>query len=33
MNGNTYAYDGNLYLTGNIGKGTFGTGNWTGSKI
>ncbi len=33
MNGDTHIYNGNLYLTGNIHKGTFSAGNWTGSKI
>ena len=33
MNGDTYIYDGNLYLTGNIHKGTYSSGTWTGSKI
>ena len=35
MKGDTYIFDGNLYLTGNIYKGTFGeaSGTWTGSKI
>ena len=30
MNGNTYIYSGNLFLTGNINKGTFSSGGtWT----
>ncbi len=30
MNGNTYIYSGNLYLTGDINKGSFsGGGTWT----
>jgi hypothetical protein len=33
MNGDTYIYDGNLYLTDNIYKGTFSAGYWTGSKM
>ena len=32
MNGDTYIYDGNLYLTGNIQKGTYSSGNWTTQK-
>ena len=35
MKGDTYIFDGNLYLTGNIYKGTFSesSGTWTGSKL
>ena len=35
MNGDTYIYNGNLYLTGDINKGTFNssTGTWTQQKI
>ena len=33
MKGDTYIYDGNLYLTGNIHKGTYSSGNWTAQKI
>ncbi len=33
MSGDTYIYDGYLYLPGNIHKGTYGSGNWTGLKI
>jgi hypothetical protein len=35
MNGDTYIYNGNLYLTGNIHKGTFSasSGTWTQQKI
>jgi hypothetical protein len=33
MNGNTYIYSGNLYLTGDINKGTFtSAGVWTQQK-
>ncbi len=33
INGNTYIYSGNLYLTGDINKGTFSsTGVWTQQK-
>ncbi len=34
INGSTYIYDGNLYLTGDIDKGTFNssTGAWTQQK-
>ncbi len=33
MNGNTYTCSGNLYLTGDINKGTFtSTGLWTQQK-
>ena len=34
MNGDTYIYNGNLYLTGDINKGTFNssTGTWTQQK-
>ena len=32
MNGDTYIYDGNLYLTGNIHKGTYSSGTWTTQK-
>ena len=34
MNGNTHFYHGNLYLTGDIHKGTFGasTGSWAEGK-
>ena len=35
MNGNTYIYSGNLFLTGNINKGTFNssTGTWTQQEL
>jgi hypothetical protein len=35
MNGDTYIYNGNLYLTGDINKGTFNSssGAWTQQKI
>jgi len=35
MNGDTYIYNGNLYLTGDINKGTFNstTGTWTQQKV
>jgi hypothetical protein len=33
MNGDTYIYSGNLYLTGDIHKGTFSSaGTWTEQK-
>ena len=33
MNGDTYIYNGNLYLTGDIHKGTFSaSGAWTEQK-
>ncbi len=32
MNGNTYIYSGNLYLTGEIHKGTFSGGSWSEQK-
>jgi hypothetical protein len=33
MNGNTYIYSGNLYLTGDINKGTLSNaGAWTEQK-
>ena len=33
MNGNTYIYSGNLYLTGDINKGSFSSdGTWTQQK-
>ena len=35
MKGDTYIYNGNLYLTGNIDKGSFNatSGAWTQEKI
>jgi len=34
MNGNTYIYSGNLFLTGNINKGTFSSGGtWTQQEL
>jgi hypothetical protein len=34
INGNTYVYSGDLYLTGDIQKGTFSSaGTWTEQKI
>ncbi len=29
MNGDTHIYDGNLYLTGNVHKGTFSSSSGT----